>query len=506
MMRYFKPPRRLAAAALLMLVGALAGCSLAPPYKAPDMVLPASYKGTGPFALAHPEDQLVQGDWWKMFGDEQLDRLEASLNAANPDLQAAQETYTQARDIVGEARSQLFPQLSAQTYATQNRQSENRLFRVNGGGPAEQSSNGYGAALSWEPDFWGQIRNQTNYAKFNAQATAAMVASARLSLQVELANDYMALRGLDSEHAVYTKTLGYYGDALKITKLRYAGKISAGLDVERAQNQLSSAQAADTAIQMQRAMLEHAIAVLAGENPSTFSLPPEELARLTIPVIPVGVPSVLLQRRPDIAQSERQMAAENAEIGVARAAFYPNIQLSANAGFEDEAFGGLASLPDSLWSIGASGVLPLFEGGLRRAEEQQSRSAFAQAGDNYRSTVLQAFREVEDQLVQTNDLASEYSQQQDALTSALKVQDLSLRLYTNGLDNYLNVTVAQIAALSAELATVQVQSLQLQSVVGLIGSVGGGWSTADLPTPKQTIPFNPLHRGTGELRQANQGG
>jgi outer membrane protein, multidrug efflux system len=505
MMRYFKPARRLATATLLTLLGALAGCSLAPPYAPPHMVLPASYKGTGPFALAHPEDQLAQGDWWKMFGDEQLDRLEASLNAANPDLQAAEETYTQARDIVGEARSQLFPQLSAQAYGSQNRESLHRLFRASGAGSSEEASLGYGAALSWEPDFWGEIRNRTNYAKSNAQATAAMVASARLGLEIELANDYVALRGLDSEHAVYTKTLGYYGDALKITTLRYSGKISAGLDVERAQNQLSSAQAADTDIQTQRAVLEHAIAVLAGENPSTFSLPPEELAHLAIPVIPVGVPSALLQRRPDIAQSERQMAAENAAIGVARAAFYPNIQLSANAGFEDDVFGGLASLPNSLWSVGTSAVLPLFEGGLRRAEEQQSSSAFAQAADNYRSTVLQAFRQVEDQLVLTNKLSSEYTQQQDALKAALKVQDLSLRLYTNGLDNYLNVTVAQIAALSAELATVQVQSRHLQSAVGLIGAVGGGWSTADLPTPQQTIPFNPLalHHAPGDVREPN---
>jgi outer membrane protein, multidrug efflux system len=209
-------------------------------------------------------------------------------------------------------------------------------------------------------------------------------------------------------------------------------------------------------------------------------------------VIPVGVPSALLQRRPDIAQSERQMAAENAAIGVARAAFYPNIQLSANAGFQDDAFGGLASLPNSLWSVGASAVLPLFEGGLRRAEEQQSRSAFAQAADNYRSTVLQAFREVEDQLVLTTNLTSEYAQQQDALKAALKVQDLTLRLYTSGLDNYLSVTVAQIAALSAELANVQVESRELQATVGLIGAVGGGWSTKELPTPQQTIPFNPL--------------
>jgi outer membrane protein, multidrug efflux system len=492
MMLYFKPARRLAGATLMTLSGLLAACSLAPTYAPPSMALPISYKGTGPFGLARPEDQLAQGDWWEMFGDEELDRLEASLNSTNPDLQAAEETYTQARDIVGEARSQLFPQLSAQTYGSQNQQSLHRLFRASGAGPSQEATLGYGAALSWEPDFWGEIRNRTNYAKANAQATAAMVASARLSLEIELANDYMALRGLDSEHAVYTKTLGYYGEALKITKLRYSGKISAGLDVERAENQLSSAQAADTDILAQRSVLEHAIAVLAGENPSTFSLPSEGLEHLAIPVIPVGVPSALLQRRPDIAQSERQMAAENAAIGVARAAFYPNIQLSANAGFQDDAFGGLASLPNSLWSVGASAVLPLFEGGLRRAEEQQSRSAFAQAADNYRSTVLQAFREVEDQLVLTTNLTSEYAQQQDALKAALKVQDLTLRLYTSGLDNYLSVTVAQIAALSAELANVQVESRELQATVGLIGAVGGGWSTKELPTPQQTIPFNPL--------------
>jgi NodT family efflux transporter outer membrane factor (OMF) lipoprotein len=505
MMRYFNPRCRLALATTLMLLGPLAGCSLAPPYTPPQMALPASYKGTGPFALANPEAQLAQGDWWNMFGDEQLNHLEASLNAANPNLQAAEETYTQARDIVGEARSQLFPQLSAQAYGSKNRQSEHRLFRAAGAGPSEEGSLGYGAALSWEPDFWGEIRNRTNYAKANAQATAAMVASARLSLEIELANDYMALRGLDSEHAVYTKTLAYYDEALKITKLRFAGKIAAGLDVERAQNQLSTAQAADTDIEAQRGVLEHAIAVLAGENPSTFSLPAEGLGSLATPRIPVGVPSALLQRRPDIAQSERQMAAENAAIGVARAAFYPNIQLSANAGFEDDAFGGLASLPNSLWSVGASAVLPLFEGGLRRAEEQQSKSAFTQAVDNYRATALEAFREVEDQLVLTNSLVSENTQQHDALTAALKVQDLALRLYTNGLDNYLSVTVAQAAALSSELASVQVQTRQLQAAVGLIGAVGGGWSTADLPTSKQTIPFNPLalHQAPGDVHEPN---
>jgi len=263
-----------------------------------------------------------------------------------------------------------------------------------------------------------------------------------------------------------------------------------GLDLERARDQLATAQAADTDIEAQRAVLEHAIAVLAGQNPSTFALPPGNLKQFAIPTIPVGVPSALLQRRPDIAATEREMAAANAAIGVARAAFYPNIQLSANFGFENNGI-GLASLPDSLWSIGASAMLPLFEGGLRRAEEQQSWSSFHQAADTYRSTVLKAFQQVEDQLSLTNTLATEYKQQSDAVTASLKAQDIAMQLYTSGLNDYLNVTVAQIAALSAELSKVQVKARRLQTAVDLIGALGGGWSAQDLPTPKETVRRRP---------------
>jgi outer membrane protein, multidrug efflux system len=494
MMRHINPAVR-RAGALLAVVVPLAGCSLAPVYTPPNTtLLPTSYKGTGPFVLANPDDQLKRGPWWTMFGDDQLDHLETELDAANPDLQAAQETYTQARDVVGEARSQLFPQLSAQAFASQNGESAHALFHSFASSsslPMEESSLGYGAAATWEPDFWGEIRNRTNYAKASAQATAALVASARLSLEMQLASDYMMLRGLDAQHEVYTKTLAYYQDAVKITQLRYTGKIGSGLDLERARDQLATAQAADTDIEAQRAVLEHAIAVLAGQNPSTFALPPGDLKPFDIPVIPVGVPSTLLQRRPDIAAAEREMAAANSAIGVARAAFYPNIQLGANFGFVDNGL-GLASLPDSLWSVGASAMLPLFEGGLRKAEEQQSWSAFHQSTDTYRSTVLKAFQQVEDQLSLTNKLATEYKQQGDAVTAALKAQDIAMQLYTSGLDDYLNVTVAQVAALSAELSEVQVKARRLQASVDLIGALGGGWSTHDLPTQKQTEPFQPL--------------
>ncbi|CAB3783671.1 efflux transporter outer membrane subunit [Pararobbsia alpina] len=498
-MRSFRPIRYLVC---LTVVSALSGCDLAPLYTPPSMILPAQYKGSGPFVVAQPQDQLSHGPWWQVFGNAELDRLETQLDAANPNLKAAEETYTQARDVVGEARSGLFPQLGLQAFTSENKESVHTLFKNATSASLQSPSNGYGAVASWEPDFWSQIRNSTKEAQQDAQGVAAQVASARLSLEMELATDYMAIHGLDDEHAVYVQTIASYQQAVSITQLRFAGKIAAGIDVARAENQLSSAQAFDTEVQAQRALLEHAVAVLAGVNPSTFSLPASADAQISVPTTPVDAPSALLQRRPDIAQAERMMAAENSSIGVSRAAFYPNIRLSAIAGFEDTGF-GLASLPNALWAVGASAMLPLFEGGLRKAELQQSWSQFNQATDSYRATVLQAFQQVEDNLTLTSKLATEATQQEAALQAALKVQDMSLSLYTGGLDNYLSVTVAQIAALTAQISEVEVQTRRLQTAVGLIGAFGGGWSTADLPTAEQTLPFNPLspHDAPGDVHE-----
>ena len=488
MMRRPRSSLRIAAWAALALLN---GCDLAPVYTPPQTLLPEQYQGSGPFIMARPQDQLLHGPWWQMFGDAQLNRLETQLDASNPDLQAAEQSYTQARDVVAEARSGLFPQLSTQAFVSGNKESAHTLFH-SGNGAEQQASNGYGAAAVWEPDFWDQIHNSVKQAKADAQGVAAEVASARLSLEIELANDYMVIHGLDAEHAVYVQTIKLYQNAVEIVQMRLAGKISSGLDVARAQNQLASAQAADTDVEAQRAVLVHAVAVLVGVNPSTFTLPVLTNASIAIPTVPVGIPSELLQRRPDIAQAERAMAAANAAIGVARAAFYPNIRLSASAGFEDTGF-ALASLPNSLWAVGASAMLPIFEGGLRRAELQQSRSVFTQTTDRYRSVVLDAFRQVEDQLVLTDKLATEAAQQQQALQAAVKVQHIALNLYTGGLDNYLNVTVAQIAALTAQIAEVEVETRRLQTAVALIGALGGGWTSSDLPTEDQTIPFSPLH-------------
>jgi multidrug efflux system outer membrane protein len=471
---------------------ALCGCDLAPAYAPPHDVLPVDYKGSGPFTIAHPRDTLPRGPWWERFGDALLDQLERQLAADNPDLAALAEQYTQARDLAAEARSQLFPQLGANGQLSDNRASRHRLWRnPNSTVPLEEPSNEILATASWEPDFWSAIRNSTRAQKRLAQASAASLASARLSLQAELANDYITLRGLDTQEAIYRAAIAYYQKAVQITTQRLGDRIASALDVARSQGQLASTQALQTSTLASRGLLEHAIAVLVGANPSSFSIPVADELRLGVPVVPVGMPSQLLERRPDVASAERQMAAANAEIGVSRAAFYPNITLSANAGFQDTGF-NLASLPNSLWTIGAGAALPLFEGGLRRAELQRSWSQYAQARDSYRSTVLSAFQEVEDGLTLTVRLQEQSQQQAMAVTAADKAQALSLQLYVGGLTNYLDVVVAQETALTARTGEVQVQVSRLQAAVTLIRALGGGWGAADLPTEDGVLPFGPL--------------
>ncbi len=471
----------------------LSGCDLAPAYDPPHYLLPDSYQGSGPFGVAHPEAVLSpRGDWWTEFGDPKLNQLEEELGRANPTLEAAAEAYTQARDVAAEARSGLYPQISAGGQLTENKQSRHRLFRVNSNaGLNEETSNEITAAASWEPDFWDAIRNSTREQERLAQASAADVATARLSLQAELASDYVALRGMDVQLDVLRQSIVTYQKAVEVTRLRAHGQIASGLDLARALSQLDSAeaQASDTALQ--RDLMQHAIAVLVGAIPSSFSIEPTHDLGLVSPVIPPGIPSELLQRRPDIASAERQMAAANASIGVSRAAFYPNVTFSATAGFQDSGF-NLLSLPNSLWSVGAGAMLPLFEGGLRRAELQRSWSQYAQTRDNYRATVLAAFQEVEDGLSLTQRLATEATQQREASDQATQALSISTMLYEDGLDNYLSVSVAQIQALSSRLSEVQVEVRQIQGAVSLIRALGGGWTVQVLPSEEQTQPFGPL--------------
>ena len=483
----------------LAVAAVLSGCDLAPVYDPPHYLLSDSYQGSGPFRVAQPQDALSsRGDWWTLFGDEQLNRLEEQLNHENPNLEAAAEVYTQARDLAAEAQSHFYPQIGAQALVSDNRESAHHLFSTFTE-PRQEGSNVIGGTASWEPDFWGAIRNGAHAQKRLAQASAADLATARLSLEAELANDYIAVRGDDAELEVLRQSIVAYQKAVEVARLRMQGKIASGLDLARALSQLDSAQAQETETQLQRDLLQHAIAVLVDAMPSSFSIAPVKEFTLMPPQMPAGVPSELLQRRPDIASAERQMAAANAEIGVSRAAFYPNITLSGLAGFEDNAF-NLASVPNSLWSVGAGAMLPVFEGGLRRAELQRSWSQYAQTRDGYRSIVLASFQEVEDGLSLTQRLATEVAQQREASDQATQALSISTMLYEDGLDNYLSVAVAQVTALAAQTAEVQLQSRQMQASVSLIRALGGGWTVQALPTEKQTLPFGPLDYGVAEKK------
>jgi outer membrane protein, multidrug efflux system len=471
--------------------GFLAGCNLAPTYDPPHTLLPDSYQGSGAFRVAQPEEALSpRGDWWTLFGDEQLNQLEEQLGRENPTLAAAGEIYTQARDLAGEAQSRLYPQIGLQALVSDNRESAHHLFSAYSQ-PRQEASNVIEGTASWEPDFWGAIRNTAHAQKRLAQASAADLATARLSLEAELANDYIAVRGYDVELEVLRQSIVAYQKAVEVARLRMQGKIASDLDLARALSELDSAQAQETETHLQRDLMQHAVAVLVNVMPSTFSIAPVKEFTMTPPQVPAGVPSELLQRRPDIASAERQMAAANVEIGVSRAAFYPNITLGAAAGFEDNAF-NLASLPNSLWSVGAGAMLPLFEGGLRRAELQRSWSQYAQTRDGYRSTVLASFQEVEDGLSLTRRLATEVAQQREASDQAVQALTISTMLYEDGLDNYLSVAVAQVTALAAQTAEVQIFTRQMQASVSLIRALGGGWTVQSLPTEKQTLPFGPL--------------
>jgi NodT family efflux transporter outer membrane factor (OMF) lipoprotein len=470
--------------------GLLSGCNLAPVYDPPRFDLPVSYQGGDHFRVANPDAALSpRGDWWRLFGDEQLNQLEVQLGRSNPTLQAAADVYAQARSLAQEAQSSLSPQVSAEAGVSENKESVNRLFRSpNSNGPIREASNQFGVAASWEPDFWHALRNSAHAQKRLAQASAADLATAQLSLQAELANDYIAVRGLDAQLDVLRQSIASYQSAVQIARLRAQGQIASGLDLARALSQLDSAQAQQTETRLQRDLMQHAVAVLVGAMPSTFSIAPASEFKLTPPTLPAGVPSELLQRRPDIASAERQMAAANASIGVSRAAFYPNVTFSLTGGFQDSGF-NLASLPNSFWSVGAAALMPLFDAGLRRAQLRRSWAQYAQTRDNYRATVLAAFQEVEDGLSQTQRLAIEGAQEHEASDQAGQALTISTMLYKDGLDNYLSVSVAQIQSLATQLTEVQLRVRQTQAAVSLIRALGGGWTAQALPDEKQTLQF-----------------
>ena len=484
---------RILRSGVLLLALSLAACingpavDLAPDYKPAKFIVPDSWHGASPFVEAKPSDGEVRQDWWKLFNDPVLNKLEEQAMAANPDLQAAAERFVQARDMMMKVRSRLLPQAVLGFDASNNKQSADSLFHAPGSSIYDTSISTGGIA-SWEPDFWSAIRNATRVEIYRAEQRAAEYGLARLSLQAEIATDYFTLRGYDAQYATYTQSIAYYKKSLTIVNDRFLGAISSKLDVARAQYLLSSTEAKQLDILSKRQVTEHALAILVNMAPASFKIEPVDELRMANFTMPRKIPSTLLERRPDIAVMERKMAEANREIGIARAAFYPNVVFRADGGYEDHGL-NLVKLAASFWSYGSSISLPLFEGGYRRAQLQQSWSAYRETEDRYRSTVLNAFREVENGLSLTNLLTAEVGKQNAAVEAAFTTQKLSMDLFVGGLSSSLELIYAQINTLTARIAAVEVKTALLKNSVALVRSLGGGWSNKQLPIDEQIQPM-----------------
>ena len=462
-----------------LVAGLLAGCSFAPRYVLPPVAAPTAFKEIGPWTQATPEDQIARGAWWRLYGDTQLDSLEARIESDNPTLAEAAARYDQARALAREAQAGLYPTIGLGADLTHDQQSNNRPLRGSNE-PDVYDANTVDGAFGYELDLWGKIRNLTAAAKAEAQASSADVESVRLSLEAELADDYVRLRGLDRQSALLAEDVDDFSRALALTNARHEGGVASGLDVSRAQNQVDAVRARVSETAAQRALLEHAIASLTGTPASSFSITPEQ-ADLTLPNVPAGLPSTLVQRRPDVAAAERRAAAANAEIGVAKAAFFPDIGLQALGGFQNAGGNSLISAPNAIWTLGPAMAVTLFDGGFRNARLRQVKAFFNEASEAYRAQVLRAFQDVEDSLALLNHLAVETTDEDAALTAARRTEALALTRYRQGAVNYLEVVTAQSTRLDAEQASNNLRTRQLEASLELIRALGGGWTTADLP-------------------------
>lgn len=474
-------------------LAAIAGCDLAPTYDPPALLtpIPAAYKSGGHWQTAVPSDTLPRGPWWEAYGDPLLNRLEGDLIAANPDLASAVAHYDSARAYVAEVNSGLFPFISVGGSNTSYQQSQQAPRRRPGLYPNQFGDNILDMQASYEVDLWDSVHNQIAAAQAGAQATAAELENVRLSLEAELANDYALLRGFDAQIKLLADTSFAYAGNFKLVETRYAGKIASGIDVAQAKLDLDNARSLEAQIIAQRALVEHAIATLVGQPASSFSIPRVDALTLVLPNTPTGVPATLLQRRPDIAAAERRVAAANRIVGVARAAFFPSLTLGAAAGFENSLGAELFSLPLSFWTVGPGYILPLFEGGLRHAALAQSYADLRDYTEQYRATVLRAFQDVEDQLALLNNLSLATAAEREAADDATRYYDLSYKAFLEGQINYLDVEIAETAALNARRQVIAIETQVLQANVRLVRSLGGGWSTKDLPTPDAVTDYTP---------------
>ena len=481
------PAKLIRLATIPFMLVALAGCLVGPNYVRPKTEIPPSYKELKGWKQAQPQASIPRGQWWKIFGDPELNSLEAQVSITNQNLAAAEAQFREALAAVQVARAGYFPVVTAGISTSQTRIGTG--FSSSGsavsGAPVSSSSTTSELRLSgdvsWELDLWGEIRRTVEASRASAQASAADLEGVLLAATGQLAEDYFQLRALDSEQQILHTTVDAYGEFLRLTKNRYATGVASQADVLQAQTQLKTAEAQEINIGVQRAQLEHAIALLMGKAPSDVSIPPSPL-NLAPPPVPAGIPSELLERRPDIAAAERAVSAANAEIGVAIAAFYPTVTLNASGGFEATNVAQWLAWPSRFWSLGP-GILgqPIFEGGLLRAESEEVRAAYDAAVANYRQTVLTAFQQVENELAALRILEREALVQDEAVEAAKKSVVVETNQYKAGVVSALDVITTQTIALSDELTAANILGQRMVADALLIQYLGGGWQAGSLP-------------------------
>lgn len=450
----------------------LAGCAVGPDYRRPDFDVAASYKEANGWKPSEPNDVLNRGAWWDIYHDAALDEVERQVGISNQNVRAAAAAVAQAQSLVRQAQAGFWPTVTASASNTTNHQKTSPT-------PGSGSDDSAGLSATWSLDIWGQIRRSTQGSRANEQASEAALAAARLSAQAQLASTYFQLRAQDRLQDLLNDTVAAQEESLRIVENRYRFGVAAKADVVTARTQLLTSQSQQANASIQRALLEHAIAVLIGRQPAEFSLAPAPL-RSDVPTVPAGLPSTLLERRPDVAEAERKVAAASAQIGVARAAFFPSLSLTGSDEYRSNALGGLLGASNRVWAFGPALVQTLFDGGLHRAQEAEARAAFDVSVDEYRQTVLQSLQQVEDELVTLRVLENQSAIAAATVAAAREAEALTLNQYKAGTVPYSSVIAAQTTRLSSEITALTVLTNRLAASVTMIEALGGGWNAAEL--------------------------
>jgi NodT family efflux transporter outer membrane factor (OMF) lipoprotein len=472
-------PVNLAALVLLAALVSLTGCAVGPKYHPQSVPIPPAYKEIGNWKTAQPSDQNLGGNWWEIFQDAQLDALEQQVNVSNQNLKAAVAQYQEARAALRYARADYYPTITASPSATREKYSANSPLTPSLRG---ETVNDFTVPLnlSYQVNAWGRVSRNVELYRAEAQASAADLAVVNLTMHADLAVDYFGARSLDAEEKILRDTVGQYEQALQLNQDRYEGGVASEVDVEQARTILETTRAQLVDVGVARAQYEHAVAVLAGKPPAEFALPPLPLTTPP-PPIPIGVPSELLERRPDIAASERLVASANAQVGLAKLAYYPLVNLVASGGFDSKTITTLIQGPSIIWSVGASAAVTVFDVGRRRSLNDQARAAYDSSVASYRQTVLTAFQQVEDNLAALRILEEEAGVQAEAVQASERSLALSNTRYDGGVTSYLEVITAQNAALSDEVTAVNILGRRMANAVLLMEALGGGWDRSSLP-------------------------